>query len=196
MDFVPRLILATAKDSKRAEAAMSAGARRSAAMPSPRTNPVHWRLASTYLPGWDYLDTYEVMIAGSDRPDRAMTAAQCLLHPSPGAVRVLAARDVLARVASLKPAVTGSALLFPVIHASHDLVVLGFDDRHLDFRVLVDVRRGQVRCTTVVRRHNVLGHAYFAIVGPFHRLIMPGLLARATRGGWRPPRARPVAGVT
>lgn len=165
---------------------------------SPRTDPTHWRLASAHLPGWDYLDTYTAEVATS-RPRCAMTAAQCLLVPSSGAVRLLALRDRLTRVASLKPAVTGagSDLLFPVVHASHDLVVLGFDDRHLDFRVLVDIGQGRVRCTTVVRRHHRLGRAYFAVVGPIHRLIMPRLLAKAASQGWRTPGERacdPVPG--
>jgi hypothetical protein len=73
--------------------------------------------------------------------------------------------------------------LFPVLHRSADRVVLGLDDRHLDFRVLVDVEPGRVRCTTGVRRRP-LGRAYFAVVGPFHRSVVPAMLERAARRGW------------
>ena len=38
---------------------------------------------------------------------------------------------------------------------------------------------------TVVRRHNIAGRAYFALVRPFHRRVVPALLRRAA--------ARPVA---
>ena len=34
-----------------------------------------------------------------------------------------------------------------------------------------------------------LGHVYFAVVRPFHRLIVPYLLGRAARLGWRPAEA-------
>ena len=36
---------------------------------------------------------------------------------------------------------------------------------------------------TVVQRHNAVGRAYFAVVGPFHRRIVPALLRRALRSG-------------
>ena len=38
-------------------------------------------------------------------------------------------------------------------------------------------------CTTGVRRRP-LGLACFAVVGPFHRRIVPAMLRRASRRGW------------
>ena len=61
--------------------------------------------------------------------------------------------------------------------------MLGLRDRPLDVRVLVDVEPSQVVCTTGVRR-GPLGVAYFAVVGPFHRRIVPAMLQRASRRGW------------
>ena len=59
-------------------------------------------------------------------------------------------------------------------------LVAGFDDHHLDFRVVVDVttsgQRQQVTTTTLVRTHNWLGRAYLAIILPFHRLIVRTML--------------------
>ena len=56
----------------------------------------------------------------------------------------------------------------------------GFDDHHLDFRVVVDVTTSgegqQVTTTTLVRTHNRLGRAYLAIILPFHRLIVRTML--------------------
>ena len=63
---------------------------------------------------------------------------------------------------------------------------MGLDDRHLDFRVIVAVDDDQVTCTTAVRRHNALGHAYFAVLAPFHLRLVPRLLDRAARARWRP----------
>ena len=64
-------------------------------------------------------------------------------------------------------------------------VVLGLDDRHLDFRLIVDVvplaQRRQVTLTTVVRTHNAFGRAYLATILPFHRVIVRTMLRRAAK---------------
>ena len=70
--------------------------------------------------------------------------------------------------------------LFPVISETPDRLVAGFNDKHLDFRVVVDIAHsGTVRnvtATTLVKTHNWLGRTYLAIIMPFHRLIAPALL--------------------
>jgi Protein of unknown function (DUF2867) len=76
--------------------------------------------------------------------------------------------------------------IFPVITKTPERVVLGLDDRHLDFRVAVDVTplggaQSHVTATTLVCPHNRLGRAYLAIVLPFHRLIIPAMLAQVAK---------------
>jgi hypothetical protein len=75
--------------------------------------------------------------------------------------------------------------IFPVVSASPDRVVMGFDDAHLDFRVVVEVTQdddGQrVMATTFVRTRNRLGRLYLAAVKPFHRVIVPAMLAQVGR---------------
>ena len=61
---------------------------------------------------------------------------------------------------------------------------MGFDDAHLDFRVIVDVARAgegrsSITATTLVRQRNGLWRAYLVFVMPFHRMIVPAMLARA-----------------
>jgi hypothetical protein len=62
---------------------------------------------------------------------------------------------------------------------------MGFDDAHLDFWVVVDVApdggRQKVTATTFVRTRNRLGRLYLAAVKPFHRLIVPAMLAQVGR---------------
>jgi hypothetical protein len=71
---------------------------------------------------------------------------------------------------------------FPVVSASDDRVVLGFDDRHLDFRIVIDVMAdrpsGQtLSVMTLVHRNNLLGRLYLAAVLPFHKLIVRRMLS-------------------
>ena len=132
------------------------------------------------LPRWDLADAYAV---DGPVPADATTAARALFELSPRGRAVLGLRDLLVRPLRLEPALGERDELFPVLHRSADRVVLGLDDRHLDVRVLVDVLPDEVRCTTAVRRRP-LGRAYFAVVGPFHRRIVPGMLERAARRGW------------
>ena len=69
--------------------------------------------------------------------------------------------------------------LFPIVSETSDRLVAGFNDKHLDFRVVVDVATGAIRhvtATTLVKTHNWLGRTYLAVITPFHRLIVPPLL--------------------
>jgi hypothetical protein len=76
--------------------------------------------------------------------------------------------------------------LFPILTQTPDRLVAGFNDKHLDFRVVVDVatagpgsQTGQrVTATTLVKTHNVFGRLYLAIILPFHRLIVPAMLRK------------------
>ena len=65
-------------------------------------------------------------------------------------------------------------------------IVMGLDDRPLDFRLCVDGRdigAGQqsVTAATVLKPHNRLGRAYLTAVLPFHRLIARTMLAQLGR---------------
>lgn len=75
--------------------------------------------------------------------------------------------------------------IFPVVSASPQRVVMGFDDTHLDVRVVVEVgsdEHGQnITATTLVRTKNRLGRLYLAAVKPFHRVIVPAMLAQVGR---------------
>lgn len=150
---------------------------RKSALGLPRRVHVPEREASEVLPGWDYADAFECgwRAVGVD----AMAVAGALLGPSRSARRVLLARDRVVAPFGVQPAHQGDALLFPVLSSEPQRVVCGLDDRHLDFRVIVSLSDGVARCTTVVRRHGLAGAVYFAVVGPFHRRLVPHLMRRA-----------------
>jgi hypothetical protein len=94
---------------------------------------------------------------------------------------VMRLRDLLARRAGLKNASTGNGASYPVLARDEREVVVGLDDRHLDFRVALLVRPfGSQRLvvTTAVRRHNRFGRAYFAVVKVPHLVLVPRWVRR------------------
>jgi hypothetical protein len=79
---------------------------------------------------------------------------------------------------------------FPIRSRSEHELIVGEDDRHLDFRASVLLRPQPVDAgfeliaTTAVHCHNRLGRVYLALIMPFHRLIVRSGLRRAARSGW------------
>ncbi|MEJ8800484.1 DUF2867 domain-containing protein [Pontibacter sp. H249] len=73
--------------------------------------------------------------------------------------------------------------LFKVYDKTENEVVLGEDDKHLDFRVslfldklLDDADKKSLTITTTVKFNNFFGRVYFLIVRPFHKLIVQAML--------------------
>ncbi|MGR3857300.1 MULTISPECIES: DUF2867 domain-containing protein [Chryseobacterium] len=73
--------------------------------------------------------------------------------------------------------------LFKVFDKTSNEIVLGEDDKHLDFRVSLLVEKSKVHpdensltISTTVKYHNWLGVLYFLPVRPFHKLIVPAML--------------------
>ena len=72
----------------------------------------------------------------------------------------------------------------PLLSKSAGELVMGGDDRHLDFRAAVLRRTGalggwEMVVVTVVHCHNRLGRTYLAVIAPFHRTILRANLERA-----------------
>lgn len=74
--------------------------------------------------------------------------------------------------------------LFSVLYISDNELVLGDDDKHLNFRISVLTEAGKnskAYVTTVVSEHNFLGRIYMVIVKPIHRVIAPYMIRKAIR---------------
>lgn len=157
-------------------------------MPSTREVPV--RLPSPILPGADWADAFEIDLG--DRRLTAIDAAHMTLGRMPGWVRhLMTIRNTLGRLVGLKtgseppaPGQTEKIGIFPILSTSDGEVVLGFDDWHLDFRVIVEAtdqgeQGTRLRATTLVKRKNLFGRLYIGLVRPFHRMIVPAALRSA-----------------
>jgi len=141
--------------------------------------------SSALLSGAQFIDAYSIAI--DDAALDARRAAEKMLARAPRWIEaLLALRNHLVTPFGLKTSTSYEASaseiigIFPIVSQSPDRLVAGFDDHHLDFRVVVDVAacgHGQrVTATTLVRTHNLLGRAYLAIILPFHRLVVRAML--------------------
>ncbi|HEX8121087.1 MAG TPA: DUF2867 domain-containing protein [Solirubrobacteraceae bacterium] len=68
---------------------------------------------------------------------------------------------------------------FPVLSACAREVVVGLDDRHLDFRAQLRCADGVLSLVTSVEFHGLLGRAYFLPVRLIHPILVRRLLRRA-----------------
>lgn len=144
--------------------------------------------AAKGLPGASFSDRYQRIVEG--RGLDAIGAAELAFSRSPAWVSTLMAlRNALVRPFGLKgtsndlPPKLRRIGIFPLISHTPSHAVLGLDDRHLDFRVVIEIKelgegRQQVSAATLVRPHNLYGRMYLAAVLPFHRLIVPAMLDR------------------
>ena len=139
----------------------------------------------TLLPGAQFIDAYSIVV--EDRTLDARRATEQMMSRQPSwAKTLLTLRNILVRPFGLKTSgasrtAPGEMIgIFPVLSETPDRLVAGFNDHHLDFRVVVDVatsgERRQVTATTLVLTHNWLGRTYLAIILPFHRLIVRSML--------------------
>jgi hypothetical protein len=133
-------------------------------------------------------DAYRLVV--DDRVLDATVAAERIFGRVPWwMAALLGVRNRLVAPFGLKTSVDEAAQrigFFPVIAQTPHRVLLGFDDKHLDFRVAVDVTplahaRHEVTVTTLVRTHNRLGRIYLALVLPFHAVVVPAMLAQVAR---------------
>jgi len=161
--------------------------------------PPESELASGY-DGANLADAYAIALPETATRDVALLAKAILAHPAPWARALMKTRDAVMGVFGVKTAKQIRAAtsspgrdridFFPVISRSPRELIVGENDRHLDFRTSVLIRNGTdgapdlVIATTVVRCHNRLGRLYLAVIRPFHILIVKAYLRNAAKRGW------------
>jgi hypothetical protein len=139
------------------------------------------------LPLADWANRYAITIGL--KSESALDLAHRLFGRSPRWVRLLLAlRNRIVALFGLKSAELGIADdervgAFPVVSVRYGQVVLGFDDGHLDFRIVLDVAPAgshmcKVAITTLVERHNSFGRFYILAITPFHKVVVRTMLAR------------------
>jgi hypothetical protein len=148
--------------------------------------PVDARSRSV-LAGADFMDAHTRSLS---HPKNALAVARDIFGRSPRWVhQLLALRNLIVAPFGLirDPGAvlpTNECIgIFPILSQSPERAVLGLDDKHLDFRIVIELlpetvgRR--VVLTTLVKTHNIFGRLYLAVVKPFHRIIVPAMLRNA-----------------
>jgi hypothetical protein len=140
---------------------------------------------NTLLAGAQFVDAFRIEV--DDRAFDARQAAERTIARQPRwAEALIALRNILVAPFGLKTSGASTAApremvgIFPIVSERPDRLVAGFNDKHLDFRIVVDVATSgatqDVTLTTLVLTHNRLGRTYLAVIVPFHRLIVRSLL--------------------
>lgn len=142
-----------------------------------------------------FADAFAIDLPSTATGDAERLAAHVLMGQPRWVGWLLKLRDTLVAGFGLKTssglrgdAATDRVDFFRVYDRRPHEIILGEDDRHLDFRlsVLVDESESSRRliATTVVSFNHLAGRAYIAAIAPFHRLIVKASLRRAERSGW------------
>ena len=141
--------------------------------------------AATVLAGAQFIDAHRVEI-GNQQLDAREACVRMVRHGPRWIDVLLRLRNILVTPFGLKtsgegaPAPGGLIGLFPVLSETPERLVAGFDDSHLDFRIVVNVAGDatlrHVTLTTLVRTNNLLGRTYLALITPFHKLVARSMM--------------------
>lgn len=144
--------------------------------------------------GADLVDAYAIMLPDEAPHDIEALAREALEHPPAWFRVLLRLRDAVVSAGGVKSSRRirqdaesegrATVAFFPVLARSERELVLGEDDRHLDFRASVLVRvttdeeKRVLIMTTAVHCRNLPGRVYLMTIAPFHRLIVRSNLER------------------
>lgn len=145
---------------------------------------------NAFLAGAQFADAFSITTQTTTLTARE--AAERMLGHSPWWVEALMKlRDTIVSPLGLKTsesarhADVAKVGFFPLLSETPQRVVAGFNDSHLDFRVVVDVAAAgtgqEVTATTIVLTHNWTGRTYLAVIKPFHRMVVRSMLKQVQR---------------
>ena len=146
-------------------------------------------------------DAYSIELPSGASTNPELLARFIFSHQAPWISSLISVRDAIVGRFGLKTAKqlislgaeskTGRVGIFKIYGTCPTEIVLGEDDKHLDFRLSVLCSnqpspggKRQLTLSTVVHCHNGLGRLYVLVIAPFHRLVVQSSLRSAARIGW------------
>ncbi len=137
---------------------------------------------STVMNGFDSIDYYDTYLIKKKTSKSAASISNELMRLPGWVALLLRLRNSIVTIFGLKtdrpnPERTS---FFTMIENNENEIVMGEDDKHLNFRasVMKDPTENTITLTTVVHFNNRWGRVYFFPVKPFHKIIMRTLLNR------------------
>ncbi len=144
---------------------------------------------------YNYIDSYEGVVGDKNNKISIVDVARAFLKPGPKWVdNLFTLRNKIVSLFGLKTPndmIDSKQLnnlrfepgervgLFKVFNRTNDEIILGEDDKHLNFRVSLllselktDKLNKNITVTTIVIYNNWFGRFYFFPVKPFHKLIV------------------------
>lgn len=73
---------------------------------------------------------------------------------------------------------------FNVYHKEEKEIIIGADDKHLNFRAVLmktDDPRHNIELVTLVKFHNRFGRIYMSLIKPFHVIVVRAMAKRASK---------------
>ncbi|MCD5360087.1 DUF2867 domain-containing protein [Chromobacterium aquaticum] len=145
--------------------------------------------------GADLVDAYAIQLPAGASDDIEVLARAGFEQQAWWIRALTRARDMImapvgvksSRAVGIAAAAQGTVIgFFPLQSKSLEELVMGADDRHLDFRLAIQQRAGaagrrELVVVSVVHCHNLLGRTYLAAITPFHRVIARASLEQAAR---------------
>lgn len=161
----------------------------------------HGSQVSRQYPTTHLADAYAVRLPAHASTDPERLARFLLAQQAPWVGVLMRVRDAIVARLGLKTAAqleaaTGPGTrrigIFKIYQTGPQEILLGEDDKHLDFRISVLLRTETVEgrpqrtltASTVVHCHNRVGRLYILLIAPFHRLVVQSMLRRAVQAGW------------
>lgn len=157
--------------------------------------PLQASIAGLYASS-DLADAYAVALPGSRAGSMDMESlARIVFGSQPRwAHALMALRDAIVARFGIKTASQlaggeGARIgIFRIYSVSEHEIIVGEDDRHLDFRLAMlrssdGAAHGAITLASAVHCHNRIGRAYLFLIRPFHQLIVRRTLTRSVREG-------------
>lgn len=143
--------------------------------------------AGAVLSGAQFIDAFRVDV-GKAAVNAREACTRMVLNGPRWVDALVRLRNILVTPFGLKksgegaPAPGGLIGLFPVLSETPERLIAGFNDSHLDFRIVVEVdgdaASRQVTLTTLVKTNNFLGRTYLMLITPFHKIVARGMMGR------------------
>lgn len=144
-----------------------------------------------------FSDSYCIIIPADTTNDPEVIARFLFSHHPTWINSLMGVRDFIVQWFGLKTAKSLSSNqevsdkrvgIFKIYDKSAHEIILGEDDKHLDFRVSVLLRANKEKrelvVTTVVHCHNLLGRSYIKVISPFHRRVIRSGMLNGAKKGW------------